>query len=423
MERVFSAAPLFFGATREAPTTARDLFGMADPVDGNILREAVEKAIRRFPYLAVRAELEDGWYVLRDNPAPVPVYEAKTSIPLGGEAARGHLIAARYHGNELCFDMFHGLTDGFGYLRFLRTVFYYYCTRKYGPLPHRDGVLLQDDPIPSEEALDPYPDAVDESIRPMGRYVSRGAVQLFPAGAKKGTWHSVIRLPERAFVRFSKQQDGSPATMAALLMARAVRAVLGETELPIVCGLAMDMRPVLRKPISHHSVVTQLFLEYGPRMEKLDLSLQATAFRGMVILQSQPENVLTSVRNNIRFIQKLGELPDLAARRAYMQGVLRRSMQADTFKVSYAGDHGMGPSDPYIRTCNPFIDIHGAGAMLELSAFGGYIDVNFLQESDDARYLEAFLRELQDAGVEAEASALKPFSMANIDFCGTGEKA
>jgi len=201
-------------------------------------------------------------------------------------------------------------------------------------------------------------------------------------------------------------------------MARAVRAVLGETALPIVCSMAMDLRPVLRRKETHHSVVSQLFLEYGEAMERMELTHQATAFRGMVILQSQPENGLISVRNNIRFIKKLEELPDLAARKAYMDAVLQRSMHAATFKVSYAGSHSMGPSDPYIESAYPFIDIHGAGAMLEVSAFDGQFCINFMQESDDDRYFQAFLRELREAGIEANATSFVPYSIVNIDFEG-----
>ncbi len=419
MERIFSSAPLFFGATKDSPTTVSARITMLDDVDGALMREAVQEAILRYPYLSVRAELEDGWYVLKENTAPIPVLESREPIPLGGAEADGHLIAVRYFGRELEFELFHGLTDGCGNIRFMKTVFYYYCSKKYGVLLDRDGVFLKEDPIPEEEINDPYPDAVSDEIVPEGRYVHKGAVQLFPEGTN-GMWHSVIKLPEDAFLRFSKQSDGSPAVMTALLMARAVRVVLGETEKPIVCGMAMDMRPVLKKPMAHHSVVSQLFLEYGKKQEKLELSHQATVFRGMVILQSQPENILTSVRNNIGFIKKLENLPDLAARKEFMRGVVARSMYADTFKVSYAGSHSMGAADKYIETCNPFIDIKGAGIMLEVSAINGHFDINFLQESDDEKYLSAFLHQLEEVGISYTAGLLKPFTVPNVDFAGVG---
>ncbi len=417
MERIFSSAPLFFGASKEAPTTYSVPFFMTDPVDGEILRHALEEAIARYPYLSVRVEMEDGWYVLRENPAPVPVYEGTHMLPLGGEAAQGHLIAFAYCGRTLRVDAFHGLTDGRGFLRLLRTVLYYYCAEKYGFLPDREGIALKGDPIPEEEIRDPYPDHVDESIRPMGRYVGKAAVQLFPE-KKKGAWNAIVDVPEDAFVRFSKQRDGSPAVVTALLMARAIRAVLGETELPIVCGMAMDIRPVLQKPEAHHSTVSQLFLEYGKRMERLDLFHQVTAFRGMVILQSQPENVLTSVKHNIQFIQKLEQLPDLAARKLFMAEVMKRAMNSATFKVSYVGSHKTGPTDAYIESSHPgFIDLTGAGAMLEVCTFKGRLFINFMQESDDERYLHAFLQELEAADIQAEVTPLAPYSVANIDFC------
>lgn len=416
MEHIFSSAPMFFGATRHSPATIRVLHEMTDPVDGEILKKAVEEARVRYPYFAVRAQLKDGWYELMDNPAPIPVRAGAQATVLGGEDVEGHLVAVRYADRRVCFDLFHGLTDAHGFMPFMQTVFYYYCTAKYGPIP-RGKVLLKEDPISEEELLDPYPDEVDETIQPIGRYGIRETARLFPEGGK-GAWYAIVQVPEDAFVGLSKQQDGSPATMTALLMARAVREVLGQTEKPIVCGLAIDLRPVLGKKRTHHSMASQLYLEYKKEMEEMSLTRQATIFRGMVILQSQPENGLVSIRNNIRFIKMLEKLPAFAARKAYMEAVIQRSMSASTFKVSYGGSHSMGPADPYVEAVYPFVDIHGAGAMLEVSSLNGQFYINFMQESEDERYLQAFLRQMKAAGIPATATEFTPYCVAGVDFEG-----
>jgi len=414
-EKVLSAAPLFFAATEKTPNTFVRSFDFEDAVDGAILRRAVDKTMERYLYFAVQTAVEDGWYVLRPNPAPVPVYESAASRPLGGEANNGHLLAFRYHENTVYFEFFHGLGDGSGTTPLLQTLLYYYCREKYDDTLSPEGIRLAGDPIPEEEILDPYPDSVSEDIQPCGRYVIREAVRLFK-GDRTGLFIAYVKVPEKEFMDFAKPRDGSPATMMSLLMARAVREELGQTELPIICAMAMDIRPVLKKLLAHHSVVSQLFLEYGEKMASLPLETQATAFRGMVLLQSQPENVLTSVRNNLRFVENLRQMDSLDARRRFMQGIVERSMTMSSFKFSYPGRLDLGVAEKYIKNQLIYPDITGAGLMLEVAAHGGFFHISFLQEYEDERYYRAFLRQLDAMRLPYEAGKFVPYAVPGVEL-------
>jgi len=270
-------------------------------------------------------------------------------------------------------------------------------------------------PGAEEEILDPYPDSVSEDIQPCGRYVIREAVRLFK-GDRTGLFIAYVKVPEKEFMDFAKPRDGSPATMMSLLMARAVREELGQTELPIICAMAMDIRPVLKKLLAHHSVVSQLFLEYGEKMASLPLETQATAFRGMVLLQSQPENVLTSVRNNLRFVENLRQMDSLDARRRFMQGIVERSMTMSSFKFSYPGRLDLGVAEKYIKNQLIYPDITGAGLMLEVAAHGGFFHISFLQEYEDERYYRAFLRQLDAMRLPYEAGKFVPYAVPGVEL-------
>lgn len=418
MERIFSAAPFFYGATAEKPNTFRISFELKDAVDGRTLEEAVSDAMERYPYFKVKVVSEGSGFMLADNDSPVVVRNQKEPVVLGGSESNGHLIAFAYEGKWLHLDCFHGMTDGAGVFPLVRTLLYYYCGKKYHAALSSEGINKKDDPIGQEEIVDPYPERVDEKIQPIGRYLRRGAFQL-ACGKDSGNaapvaWH--IKIREEALIKYSKQNDGSPGVMAALLLARAIEEIHKDKEFPVVCGMAMNIRPVLKKPTSHHSVVSQLFLEYKESMKEMSIQDQATAFRGMVILQSQPENIWISVRNNISFIEKLNQQQDIAGKKRFMQEIVKRSMGADTFKVSYVGRASLGEAGKYVENIHSYIDIDGAGIMMEINAHNGWFDICFMQEFEEDIYLKGFQKQLQQADISCEVTGPEPIRVSAIAF-------
>lgn len=122
MEKIFSAIPFYYGATKEAPNC------------------------------------------------------------LGSAQANGHLLAFSWEKQEIYLDVFHGLSDAGGLLPLLRTVMYYYCQEKYRVSLNSQGIRLAGEEIPKEEIEEPYPDSVDESVRPIGKATRQTALNLAKAG-------------------------------------------------------------------------------------------------------------------------------------------------------------------------------------------------------------------------------------------------
>lgn len=420
MEKIFSAIPFYYGATEKAPNTERVMVEMNDRVDGALFTEAVKQAMRRYPYFCVRVCSDGREFTLEDNDAEVVVKETACPVSLGGTEANGHLLAFSWWEDSIYLDMFHGLSDGGGLFPLLRTVLYYYCREKYDGALSPDGIRLAGEDIPREEIDEPYPRSVDEGIRPVGKAQRKAALNLSAAGLchpGKPTMYC-IRIPEDAYMKYSKDKDGSPAVMTVLFMAKAIDSIHRDSGLPIICGMAMNTRKALGRPLSHHSLVSQLFLEYKQHMRHMDTRDQATCFRGMVMVQGQDENVMDSVRNNIRLFERMDALPDIADRQKMMQQVVSSFLDVDTFKVSYVGKSGMGASEKYIKSIYSSVDLNGSGIMIEVNSVNGEFCLSFLQEWEESVYVDAFLKQLEQEGIPYTLARREALRVASVEIGG-----
>lgn len=418
MEKIISAMPFYYGASDEAPNTFVIKIKMKDEIEGAVLEDIIPKVMKRYPYFMVKIGIKENEYILEDNLKPIVVKKGREPAVLGGKETNEHLLAFSYEKDTISLSVFHGLADAGGILPLVRTVLYYYCCEHYHIELEPGEINLIDSPIEREEVEDPYPEKVDESISPIGRYNGKAAFQLEEGGKfqnKKDTAY-LIKIPENSFIKYTKAKDGSPATMVSVFLYRALSEIHSLKEQSIVCGMAMNIRSVLQKPKCHHSVVSQLFLEYKPFMKKMDVQMLSTCSRGMVLVQSQPENVWISVRNNLAFFERLRQLPDVPSKKAFMQQIVKRSMHRDTYKVSYAGRAKMGSVEPYICSMDSYIDITGAGIMVEVNAVNGWLNLCFMQEFEEDIYVNSFLRQLDKEGISYVLESREAFEVPKVCF-------
>ncbi len=78
-----------------------------------------------------------------------------------------------------------------------------------------------------------------------------------------------LRIPEAESMRFNISNDGSPAAIVALLMARTVDALHPDAENPPVVAMCVNQRKALRASLAHQSLVGDVRLPYRRRMREL----------------------------------------------------------------------------------------------------------------------------------------------------------
>ena len=93
--------------------TVRIHVRMKEPVDIDVLEQAVNTAIRRYPYFAVRVSVdEDGGYVLVPNDKRIVVMPTAEKMPkVGSDAVNNHLILVDCSGNDIFFNISHTMKN------------------------------------------------------------------------------------------------------------------------------------------------------------------------------------------------------------------------------------------------------------------------------------------------------------------------
>ena len=100
---------------------------MTDPVDAEILADALIKTQQRYPYLSLRIRKNEDIFFCEHNPDPVVLFHTDKRISLNCPDANYHVWAVCYWGDMIHLDISHGTADGTGMYMVLATLLFYYC--------------------------------------------------------------------------------------------------------------------------------------------------------------------------------------------------------------------------------------------------------------------------------------------------------
>ena len=352
---LYSELRTIYETTAEDPHTFRVILKLKDMIDGILFRRAVERTMLRYPYFRVRMAMEGAEPCFEDNPAPVPVIHTNQRTVLGSKQTSGHLICFCYWENEIYIDAYHAMADGGGIDPLLKTLLHYYCSSFYETELSEEGIRLCNDPVPQQEWDDPAVKPLGAERKGMAYKWSNPAFQLENAGIIHMLPDSIafnMRIPEKKFMRFNLSNDGSPATIVALLLARTIDALHPAAELPPVIAMCVNQRKALRAPLAHQSLVGDVRLPFKDRLKRMPFSTQATCFRGMVALQSDSDMVLDEIRDYQELVERLETMDGPQARREYCIHRMEELSKCITATVSYVGKADFGDGGRYVQQNN-----------------------------------------------------------------------
>jgi hypothetical protein len=390
---------------------------MRDLIDPSALRHAVDTAMQRYPYFCVELQKKDGQYVYVDNPRPVVISSSLHGVDLNTEESNYHMIAFAYQDNWIIFDIFHGLTDGTGAYEVVRTLLYYYCSERYGVKLNEEGIRLVGDVIPPEEWEDPIEIATDLPA-PVRSELTKALNVIENAGLQNDTTKTVysIAIDESAFVRFSMDNDGSPGTITALLLSRAVAKLFPDVNDPIRIALCVNQRKALGKPKAHQSLVGAAMLEYKEKLRDWPLERQATAYRGMVFVQTMEERVLAAANGMKMVTQMLLSKESDQERLGIAAHFGKSAEQIMTATVSYVGKANYKEAEKYIRDFRTWTGATGKYPCVEIAAVNGRFTLDFIQPFSSPLVVNAFLKELEDNGITYDLQDVAVLDVPNIQL-------
>lgn len=121
------------------------------------------------------------------------------------------------------------MTDGGGIAPLLKTLLHYYCAAFFMRRDlSKEGVRLCDDPVLQSQWDDPAEKPPGTERQGPTHKWNKPALQLANGGIAHMTPDSIafnMCIPEKAFMRFNLSNDGSPATIIALFLARTIDAL------------------------------------------------------------------------------------------------------------------------------------------------------------------------------------------------------
>lgn len=321
------------------PFTYRVSFNMKNVVDGEILKEALNKTEKRYPYFSVRMRKGDGEYFYEPNPAPIMLLNTDEQTTLNSAQTNYHIWALCYKDNAIFFDFYHGMADGGGSMRVMTTLLYYYCNIRYG-VTDKNGILTAEDKIFPEETIDPLDNLPQKDIFGINFCDKEKAFSVLKDGGEVGDFpinYEVI-LPENAFIKFTSANDSSPGTMILLLLTRAIDERYPQREKPIITKYDINCRRALKSPYSFQNCLNFAAFTYTDRLKKFPLATQATIYRGITFLAGD-EEIIT--KNMITFSSVIKNTlktnPTLTEKKSAFAKIIRENFANRTASVSYVG--------------------------------------------------------------------------------------
>lgn len=390
--------PMFYLCSENMPFGIRIEVTLKYIIDGNILEYAVNTAIKRYPYFSVRTAISDGDLVTVPNDLPIKVFKGSLPYPLGSPEVNHHVTAFSYTENQINFYITHVITDGSGFVPFIKTVLYYYlCKFLNTDLPHA-GIRLVDDPLLEGETENPYPEQKMQTAVPFYTVPQKEFFRLTDGGYVADNMQTSynFRAKESDVMKFSHENDGSPCALFSTVMAKAIRDVHPNETKDLVSAISFNLRSGLGSQNNYRMLCNAIMVRYPKRLNDSAVRNICTCTRGSIMLQSQPENVLYYAKRKKEQLEAVLKLPDVRAKKAMLSKIALADSVNNTFSVSYVGRIDYGSLQEHVESVRNYTDGSTYKTLfIEISSFNGWFYVTVLQGFSCDVYYRALLKQLK----------------------------
>lgn len=401
-------------------TNIRFALEITENVNGDILYEAVNEAIKRYPYFSVRIEIETGSYAFIPNSLPIAVMKTRIpAAPLGSAEVNYHLNYIDYADDTIYFNVSHSITDATGYIPFIKSVLYQYLIRTHGETISSDGINLPDSAFYPGEFDFPKIGSLPESDHSlykepqMGYFPADDYIRAMKEPDFKGNGYYCISMKQRELMKYVHSNDASPAAIIAVFMFKAL-APLFPNEDFFSAGIACNFREAVGCPNAFHSISRALHAVYKRSYLDMPVDKLGTITRGMIMLQSQPENSVIQMKKTLEYYEKVDSLKTIEDKRNFClnEGLFTKGCK-DTYNVSYVGQTDFGAMNKFVRSMNT---LAYGNLLIEINAIGNmfYITLNQVTQTD--RYINAFLNVLNEADLSYSVSNYRAKNIAPLEL-------
>lgn len=383
---------------------------MKDEIDPSALGIAAEDAMERYPYFRVRYEEQQGDFYTVENELPFEVFESDSFIPLGGEENNFYLIGVTYHGRNIDVSFHHGLTDGRGVKSFVETLIYSYCRAAFGSCAASEGILTAEAEISLSETAEPCGEkyAVDKSRLGKIEGLSRKGFTLPETREPKSSHRRYeLKFSQKDFISLCKQNGASPVVMLSVMMSRAIKELYPESRDVINSNFPVDARSALGVEGTYKNCVKSISLPYGKAEQEMSTEELCRYYKQLMNEQRDPERCKDEFNKIIMLLNAISHLHSFKKKRMIMRFL--DDLKLDTYLISYIGQFRLNENEQYVDSIHLFSDCSD-GLVMNMTCQGGYFCIDFVQDFEGDKYVDALAAQFEKAEVELGLSGMIEFS-------------
>ena len=381
---------------REKEIYCRYQYALHDPVDPDLLQQAVDAALDEADYFKATVLWEKRDLYLVPNQQPFVVCRDSLLRAMPAET-NGYLFNVSCEGDTIFFDWFHFLADGHGVSRFLTRILMEYCNRRYGA-----GFACP--PLSSAPAYDM------QALLTYAPPAEEGMPEIEPVPLDAGRLRrSIIRLDKQSLVDAALACGVKPVSALLGLLSLSLQPLVGR-ETVEYC-YSTDTRRTVGVPDAFYNCVASFRhgVAAGPGVRLADIARDID-----VNLKDslQPAAQLTQMAKMMSWVCRVDELkaPLKIKKRVFGMGETMGNFPAD-FWISYLGD----PLDPdrnyppalndYIRDFEVWVPPDGASVAFEVASLHGQLILCIQNKLDRAGLTESLCAVMEREGVRVLSTA------------------
>ena len=377
--------------------TVRLSVRMSDPVNGEILKDALGKTQKRYPYLSLRIRRNAEKYCYEQNSSPVVLFHGDEQITLNSLESNYHIWAVSYQDDRIHLDISHGTSDGTGMYMVLSTLLYYYCAERYGLTDHT-GIRTLEDPILAEESMDPADTVPPLPPAALNRPKMPDAFSLLKDAGLTPSEPVIydIEIPEEEFVRFSKEHLASPGTMTCVLFSRAIDRLFPKRESPLMNSYIINARPMANDSKTIHNCVQTVKFEFSDEVRDRSFEEQCRIHREITAQSANEKKVMEQMAFSAGVAgMVLQKAKDIEAKKMTFGMSLDCGRKYFTYMVSYVGKWKYHQIEPWVKEFRTHVPIAN-DLLIEIAAMSGRIFLSVHQKFKEDIVLREVLKELEE---------------------------
>ena len=403
-----------------SPFSIRVRVTMKEDVDIDVLKKSVNKALERYPYLAVKVIVnEEGAYELRPNDKEVVVIRTpKKPLGLGSSDTNDYLLYVDCEGRDIYFNISHALCGGGGAFPWLMTNVWQYVKDRHGIEPVAPGIRKPGEPLLEYECAVPDMSMLSDE-EPIVTYKTKNPAMLLK-DYMNGLFNPFVRnenyyyftFNQKDIMNFARDNDASVISFFMVAVAKALDKVLPSKVKVIGIETAHNTVANLGIPGCHSDFLSHIIVDYEREQLKWDIEKLHTMTRGQIILRSDLSVDSIELRKKLELYEKLDTVKGLKNKKAFMK---KNDVSTGddavhgTSMVNYTGRMDWGEVADYVES---YVAIVGGHTLCEISSMADKIFMSMMLLLDTRKYVDALKAVMDELGIECTISGPYPKQLA-----------